>query len=555
MMLKIDDLTNGLRPLKVTDSADASTTRDPNLRNIMVDDPVTGRRPAVTPSDLWNYGGPHQNKSVDDLMFGRHPIGREEARTILAVLGGADFTPLSDYSNCWQDSAGTTPCTADTQVGKIASTVGSFVATQATAGFKPFLRDKFSYAPVVSAIGETWTFTGTPIAGRAGLQKQADGSLALRCINTAGNYASTPDSAATSLTGDQTHIVQLSLDNWTPAATVYFAGKYGADGQRAFYGQVAPSGKVGIVLYPTGGLDAAKILFSSSVSPTVTDGGKLALKIVCDLSDGTNSVVTFSTCTDFNTDTRAGTWTQLGTPVTSTIISAVHDSTAVLCVGAAASTLTMPGKIYYYAAYANLTGEGTPNYEFYPQRDSVNFPMNPFLDYDGSDDRLETNIAPGSYDAGYLCGGWTQMEALLSTNGFVGSSSTSTVRGFRSGITATGLVFIGRHSGSAIDTKFTSGAITQFTPFVASASYSPTQETVQLNSGSATSSAVSVDYRGSSQNMLLGACPNTENVTPVTATDFMQGYQFSQIWLPSIPTAEQKAILRAYCASKAGVTL
>lgn len=90
--LHIDTLAAGRRPLKDTDSADTSTTRDPNLRHIMVDDPATGRRPAAVPADLWNHGGAHQKWSVDDFTLGRHPMGSDPLSALLATA--AFYAPL-----------------------------------------------------------------------------------------------------------------------------------------------------------------------------------------------------------------------------------------------------------------------------------------------------------------------------------------------------------------------------------------------------------------------------------------------------------------------------
>jgi hypothetical protein len=71
--LKIDDLTTGLRTLADTDSA-ATTEYDPNLKHIMVDDPLTGRRPAKTIAEVFTYSGDHRNLMVDSLTTGRVPI-------------------------------------------------------------------------------------------------------------------------------------------------------------------------------------------------------------------------------------------------------------------------------------------------------------------------------------------------------------------------------------------------------------------------------------------------------------------------------------------------
>jgi hypothetical protein len=542
-MLKIDDLTAGLRPLKATDSTDASTTRDPNLRNIMVDDPVTGRRPATTPSDLWNYGGPHQNKSVDDLMFGRHPIGREEARTIMAALNGADYTPLADYSNCWQIADGTSPCTADTQVGKIASTVGTWVATQATAGFKPFLRDKFSYAPVVSAIGETWTFTGTPIAGRAGIRINASGEKYFANGGTTGNFVRTPKTAATDITGSIFLAVKMTPVSFTPATGYCLLSKWTVSGNHRSYRLDLQTNGTLIFYASVDGINLS-VATTSATLPTTSPTLWIYVSL---LVAGAASKVNFYTSTDGITKT------QLGTTATVNIASIFINNHGVTVGATTDAGQSFNGKIHYAAAYANDTGTGTPAYEFYPQRDSVNFPMNPYLDYDGTDDRLETNIAPGSYDAGYLCGGWTQMEALGVANGMFGSSASDAVRGVLSTTGPTGLLRLSRFTGVAGSSAQSSVAIVQSAPFVVDANYVVANAKIRLNGYAEGTDSASRDYRGSTQVALLGATNNAES--GITPSAYFHGYQFSQIWLPSIPTDEQQAILRAYCASKAGVTL
>ena len=85
------------------------------------------------------------------IKVGVSPANSDPVPRILTKYGMADFSVASDYSNCWQDEAGTTPAGVDQVVGRIVS--GSYVATQPTAGFKPILRHKFSYAGMVSSVG------------------------------------------------------------------------------------------------------------------------------------------------------------------------------------------------------------------------------------------------------------------------------------------------------------------------------------------------------------------------------------------------------------------
>jgi hypothetical protein len=249
---------------------------------------------------------------------------------------------------------------------------------------------------------------------------------------------------------------------------------------------------------------------------------------------------------DYDPDTESGTWANLGDLVTTAGVTAVKDTTAVTLIGGidAGTALKVEGKIYYAAAYANDTGTGTPAFEFYPQRDCTDFPMSPYLDFDGTDDRLETNIAPGSYDAGYLCGGWTQMEALGTFNSMFGSSSQNAVRGIRYSVTIQNTIRISGFNGSTEVSASTNPTITKDAPFVGTAAYTTTSIKARLNSGGEGTYLGANVYTGSAQVALLGCTNNTETST-VTPAGFMQGSMFSQIWLPSIPTDEQQAILRA----------
>ncbi len=457
---------------------------------------------------------------------------------ILAALGGADFTPLADYSNCWSDSSGTTQATADSVVGKIASKVGSFVATQSTEGYKPILRDKFSYAPVVSATGETWTFTGTPIAGRAGVRMDESGEKYFDHESGAtGNNASTPNAVANQITGDACWVMKVYITDFSAAAI--FLDKFDSAGNYGSEIRVTALGKPAFAGSSDGTAINTQIADDSIPAQT-----KIWIRIKRTASTG---AVVFETASD------GINWTQNGASKTG-LTGSLFNSTDALTIGSGYSGATGKFRLYYIAAYANTTGTGTPAFEFYPDRDCTDFPLNPYLDFDGTDDRLETNIAPGSYDAGYLCGGWTQMEAIGGSNGLFGSSaSNSAVRGARLLINVVGNFAVNRVSSSAVIGLPTANKISTYAPFLSYCEYTPTSAKSQLNSGTIATNTSPLDYRGSTQVALLGALNNTES--GISATSFMQGSMFSQIWLPTIPTDEQQAILRAYVARKAGVTL
>ena len=481
-------------------------------------------------------GGPFQARGPF-LQSGAFELSGQAGNAI-EQLGGADFTPLADYSNCWQMEDGTSPCARDTQVGYIDAGNG-FWGKQATAGYKPFLRDKFSYAPVVSSTtGETWTFTGTPIAGRAGIRIDSEGEKYFdHEIGATGNNASTPNAVANQITGDACWVTKFYVTDFSAAVVLLdkfgSAGNYGSELRITALGKPAFAG--------SGDGTAINTQIADASIPAAT---KIWLRIKRTASTG---ALVFETSPD------GITWTQNGTAKTG-LTGALFNSTDAVTSGRGYSGATGKFRLYYAAAYANDTGTGTPAFEFYPQRDCTNFPLTPYLDYDGTDDRLETNIAPGMYDEGYLCGGWTQVEALGGLNGLFGSSgSNSVVRGVRQLINAAGQSAISRVSAESVYGLPTANSIAAFTPFITDAEYSATAAKSRINSGPQASVTATLDYRGSTQVALLGCSNNAESV--ITPVSFTQGYMFCQIWLPSIPTDEQQAILRAYCALKAGVTL
>jgi len=71
--------------------------------------------------------------AVRKILFGTPSI-----KAMLRKYGGSLYVPSVD--SCFQESAGTTPCTIDSVVGKMSDLVDAKHATQATAGYKPFLR-------------------------------------------------------------------------------------------------------------------------------------------------------------------------------------------------------------------------------------------------------------------------------------------------------------------------------------------------------------------------------------------------------------------------------
>lgn len=471
------------------------------------------------------------------------------ARKLVESLGGADFSILDDYSNCFQNDY--KRATPDTFVRRINSTVGKLRAIQLTAAYQPILRHKFSYSTITSSTtGEDWTFTGTAIAGRAGIRIDASGEK-YYSTGTVGNTVTTPDAAANSFTGDFTLVAKVLATDWTPSGNPQIIAKWVSASNKLAYRFYLSSSARLVLAVSSDGSTTAATYSSEEISPAIPDGSIKWIRASLDATDGTNSLCKFYLSDD------GVTWAQSGATKTSSPIT-IFDSSASVELGSVQTGATDPwqGRIYYAAAYANDTGTGTPAFEFYPQRDCTNFPMNPYLDFDGTDDRLETNIAPGSYEEGYLCGGWAQMEAIGANNTFFGTTNSAGVKGLRFIANANATVETLRGDGvgvSQIASLIGSEIISQYVPFVSSHEYEVSGASSKLNNLTKRSHTIDRDFRGTTQVALLGAANNT--TSGVVAQNFMQGSMFSQIWLPVIPTDEQQEVIRAYVAEKAGVEL
>jgi len=465
-----------------------------------------------------------------------------EASALAKALGGGLFLP--DTSNCWQDTGKTTPCAYDTKVAHMDDVTGLFTATQPTTNFQPYLRrDNFSVLPFTSATGEVWTVNRTQIQDAGGIEWANGEAYWRNPAGTAGNYVSTPDSAAASITGDGTWIFDGALVDWSPAAINGAASKI--SGTTGEYGiTVLTDGTVKLSWYVAGVLKSA----TSTAAIGATDGGNCAIKVVRTIG----VKVQFYKATDFNRTTRTGTWIQIGSDVANTDAAATDTANALL-IGVAASAATSPGggKIHYAAAWANTTGEGMPAWEFHPTRDAVK-PASPWLDADGIDDYMITSIQPGLYGSGYVCAGAVQTEAIGAVaNTILGSSSSVAVRGPRYNIGSTGGVEIHILDGTDDSSKTTaslSGFIAANVPFITAASYSTNVQTVSLNGGFKVSAAHSQDYTDTSQYATIFAANNSASgITPIS---YLKGHIHGFAWTQTIPTDAQDAAIQRYLAQR-----
>ena len=139
-------------------------------------------------------------------------------------------------------------------------------------------------------------------------------------FGASGDFASTPDSAAASITGDIDIRFNGALDDWTPAANSTLVSKYTSTGnQRSYLLQIVATTGVMRLIISTDG--SATTTYNSTVAPTVSDGQSLRVRATLDIDNGASgSDATFYTSSDGET------WSQLGDVVTTSVVS-IFDST------------------------------------------------------------------------------------------------------------------------------------------------------------------------------------------------------------------------------------
>lgn len=175
----------------------------------------------------------------------------------------------------------------------------------------------------------------------------------------AGNYASVPDSAALSVTGDIDIRLRLTLDDWTPASAVYPFSKYTeVNGERSYLLSVQTAGT--LRLYgSTDGTNAPSVI--SSAATGISDGSVAWLRVTRVAATG---VAKFYTSTTNTNDPNAVSWTQLGTDQTFSTFGNVFDGPAPLIIGAYNGGTGGPiaGKVYRAAIYG-VIGGSTPIFD------------------------------------------------------------------------------------------------------------------------------------------------------------------------------------------------
>lgn len=142
---------------------------------------------------------------------------------------------------------------------------------------------------------------------------------------TSGSYASTPDSAALSITGDIDIRVRVAMVDFTPASESFVIGKYVTAGDQRSWQLVFQAGSTGRLQFyrSTVGTAGTTTNVVSSASTGATDGSLIWVRVTYATASG--NVI-------FYTSSDGVTWSQLGTTQNAGA-GAIYDSTSPVTIG------------------------------------------------------------------------------------------------------------------------------------------------------------------------------------------------------------------------------
>jgi hypothetical protein len=167
-----------------------------------------------------------------------------------------------------------------------------------------------------------------------------------------GNYVSSPNSTALSITGNLTIDVHAAMASWTAANDL--VAKWNTTGTISYYLYVASGGKLNLLVAYS---SSAYLDFTSTVAPSFTAGS--AQWVRASLTTGGGGV-------NFYTSSDGATWTQLGTTVSGSIPS-IYATTQQLEIGSHSNgTSGMAIGNFYEARIYNSalgSGSGTPVFD------------------------------------------------------------------------------------------------------------------------------------------------------------------------------------------------
>lgn len=161
-------------------------------------------------------------------------------------------------------------------------------------------------------------------------------------------YASTPDSVATSITGDIDIRIDLEIQGgstWYEDDS-YLVSKYTvADPGWAFAVAGAGIGTGGHLYFEWFTSTPTQVAALSTVPMTGPASGRRALRVILDVDNGASG----NTVTFYTASTIAGPWTQLGAPIVQAGVTNLRDTAVPTVVGALPDGITISRKVIYSA--------------------------------------------------------------------------------------------------------------------------------------------------------------------------------------------------------------
>lgn len=156
-----------------------------------------------------------------------------------------------------------------------------------------------------------------------------------------GNYASTPDSAANSVTGDTDIRVKVACDDWTPNSNNYLWTKSVGAPQLSYLFYVSTTGLLSFYWSEDG--STPKGNKQSTVATGLVNGALKWVRVTVDIDNGAvGHTITFYLSDDGDD------WTVLGVPVVTAGVTSIFDSTTTIEIGSQAGGVSpMAAKVYY----------------------------------------------------------------------------------------------------------------------------------------------------------------------------------------------------------------
>lgn len=355
--------------------------------------------------------------------FDNLSIEAQEVIALAKAVGGA-FWDQNNLASMFTDDAETSPmpATANMPVAVLRDLSGNgFHARQTTAAYRPYLRPAdFSLDQVISGSSyhETWTpnaqttLSSTP----QGICWENGRAFFKGYGNRTGSYVSTVDSAQNSTPGDRCWIYEVYNTDFSSGMAQFVGSKGYTSSQESWRLQVNAAGIPTLVTCPTVSTDIAH---TAGANLDAYNGQKIFLRVRIDVDNGAaGHDVWFHVSTDYNIETKTGTWTAVGPSdgkITTAGTTTIEDSTGDVYLGYYTSSApsTFGGNIYYAAEFAGVDETtSAKNWEWHPTRDAVQ-PKGYWLEGDGFMTHFVTGLALGGTSPFTIVGAAMSRVALV----------------------------------------------------------------------------------------------------------------------------------------------